>query len=52
LLWLEEAQGVVNMRKFDLTEITLEPLSFYEVNGKLMEVDEDDSPVCKLEIPG
>lgn len=53
LLWLEEAQGVVNMRKFDIAETTLEPLSTYEAKGRIVDVEaERCDPVCKLIVPG
>jgi hypothetical protein len=44
LLWLEEAQGVVNMRKFDLLATTLEAI---ETEGTRM-----SDPTCKLMVPG
>jgi hypothetical protein len=42
LLWLEEAQGVVNMCKYDLLAVILEP----------MEDKDEANPSCKLMVPG
>jgi hypothetical protein len=52
LLWVEEAQHVVNMRRFDLIETTLTPITSFDEKQLLIIVDQDRDPACELKIPG